>query len=69
MANEGCASEAKRRLLRYVAQQFTENTCSTAADAMSGLLSDAPVEVTEELLRPIFELSDFWPEERNPASD
>jgi len=50
---------AKRRLLRFVAHDFTENTC---ADAVSGLLPDEPEDMAEDLLRPIFELSDIWPE-------
>ena len=53
--------ELRHRLLGYVKQHLTDSTVSTAADAFQDLLADAHEEMVEELLRPIFNRSEFWP--------
>ncbi len=53
--------EMRHRLLGYVKQCLTDSTVNTAADAFQELLVDAHEEMVEELLRPIFGWSDFWP--------
>ena len=53
--------ELRHRLLGYVKQHLTDSMVNTAADAFQDLLADAHEEMIEELLRPIFDWSDFWP--------
>lgn len=53
--------EMRHRLLGHVKQHLTDSMVNTATDAFQGLLVDAHEEMVEELLRPIFEWSDFWP--------
>lgn len=51
----------RHRLLRHVKQHLSDSEIVTATDAFSDLLADAHGEMVEELLLPIFNLSDFWP--------
>lgn len=51
----------RHRLLHHVKQHLSHSEIVTATDAFSDLLTDADEGVVEELLLPIFNLSDFWP--------
>ena len=54
--------QARRHcLLHHVKQHLSDSEIVTATDAFSDLLTDADEGVVEELLLPIFNLSDFWP--------
>ena len=54
--------DLKRQLLAHVVQGLNEAATRTASDAFSELLCEAHEEMAKELLTPIFELSDFWPQ-------
>lgn len=51
----------RRRLLHHVSTHLSDSAIVTATDAFSDLLADAPGEMVEELLLPIFDWSDWWP--------
>jgi hypothetical protein len=51
----------RRRLLSIVAEHMTEGAIRIAEHAIRDLLLEAP-EITKDLLTPIFEWSDYWPE-------
>ncbi len=53
--------ELRRRLMRHLIANWNEDLVHTATDGFQDLLSDAHDELLEELLKPLFELSDFWP--------
>ena len=53
--------EMRHRLLGHVKQHLTDSMVNTAADAFQEILEDAHEEMVEELLRPIFNRSEFWP--------
>ena len=59
----GTQQEMRRRLLHHVVQDLDESVIRTAVDGLSDLLS-LPLcdEMVEELLSPIFNWSDFWPQ-------
>ncbi len=52
--------ELRQRLLPCVVNNLNEHVIHTALDAVRELLTDVP-EVAEQVLRPIFEWSEFWP--------
>ena len=54
--------DLQRQLLAHVVQGLNEAATRTASDAFSELLCDAHEEMAKELLAPIFEWSDFWPQ-------
>ena len=54
--------DLQRQLLAHVVQSLNEAATRTASDALSDMLCDAPEEMAQELLAPIFEWSDFWPQ-------
>ena len=54
--------DLKRQLLAHVVQSLNRVGTHTASDALSELLCEAHEEMAKELLTPIFELSDFWPQ-------
>jgi len=53
----------RKRLLARVVQHRTEDVVHIAADALSDLLCDADDELTYVLLEPIFEYSNYWPDQ------
>ena len=52
--------ELRKRLLPHVVNNLNEHVIHTAVDALRDLLTDVP-EIAEEVLGPIFERSEFWP--------
>lgn len=64
MTTEGFESELelRRRLLTHVVRACDETTVCSAASAMHELLANGHDQMIEELLRPIFEWSGYWPE-------
>tara|TARA_R110002049_G_scaffold215606_1_gene387053 strand:+ start:13193 stop:13795 length:603 start_codon:yes stop_codon:yes gene_type:complete len=52
----------KQRLLRFVAVNLNDVAIHTASGALSDMLYDAHEEMAVDLLEPIFERSDFWPQ-------
>ena len=55
--------KARERLLNHVARFLNEDTIETACDAFDDMLKDSVSdEMTEDLLRPLFKWSNFWPE-------
>lgn len=52
----------KRGLFLYVMASLDRVAIRTACDALSDLLCDADEQMEDELLWPIFEWSDFWPQ-------
>ena len=55
--------DLKRQLLAHVVQSLNPAATRSASDALSELLCDAPEEMAKQLLAPIFEWSDFWPQQ------
>ena len=54
--------DLQRQLLAHVVQSLNPAATRSASDALSELLCDAHEEMAKELLAPIFEWSDFWPQ-------
>jgi hypothetical protein len=52
----------KRDLFLYVMASLDRDAIRTACDALSDLLCNADEQMEDELLWPIFEWSDFWPQ-------
>ena len=61
MNNVNIETEKRRRLLSCVAEHLNDGVIYAAQRAMSDLLNDNP-HLAEELLLPIFDCSEFWPE-------
>lgn len=61
ISNFEAVVEKRRRLLSCVAEHLNDGVIYAAQRAMSDLLNDNP-QRAEELLLPIFERSEFWPE-------
>ena len=55
--------DLKRQLLAHVVQSLNPAATRSASDALSELLCDAHEEMAKELLAPIFDWSDFWPQQ------
>lgn len=55
--------ELRKRLLARVVQHMTEDVIRIAASAISDLLLDAHDELAHDLLAPLFERSEYWPEQ------
>ncbi len=53
--------ELRNRVLGHVKQKLTDSAVHTAGDAFHDLLANAHDEMVEDLLRPIFDWSDYWP--------
>ncbi|MCC9602892.1 hypothetical protein LOC67_20270 [Stieleria sp. JC731] len=53
--------EIRRRLLRHLIANWNDDLVRTATDGFEELLSDAHEEMLENLLSPLIEWSDFWP--------
>jgi hypothetical protein len=53
--------EKRRRLLHCVAERLNDGVIYSAQEALRDLLNDNP-HLAKELLLPIFECSEFWPE-------
>ena len=54
--------DLQRQLLAHVVQSLNPAATRSASDALSELLCDAHEEMAKQLLAPIFEWSDFWPQ-------
>ncbi|APZ93289.1 hypothetical protein Fuma_02906 [Fuerstiella marisgermanici] len=52
--------ELRMRMLPHIVNNLNEHVIHTAVDALRELLTDLP-EIAEEVLVPIFEWSEFWP--------
>ena len=52
--------ELRRRLLSHITANVTEDVIEIATDGLREFLSEVP-EYAGELLAPLFELSDYWP--------
>jgi len=53
----------RKRLLARIVQYRSVEVLRIASDALSDLLCDAADEMAHELLEPIFDYSDFWPDQ------
>ena len=55
--------EMRRQVLMRVVKSLDDASIRTASDALRDLLEDASEEMAMELLGPIFEWSEFWPQQ------
>lgn len=53
----------RKRLLARIVQHRSVEVLHIASDALSDLLCDADDEMAHDLLEPIFDYSDFWPDQ------
>ena len=65
MTEDGITHEIalRKRLLARLVQYRTEEGVRIASDALSDLLYDADDEMAHDLLEPVFDYSNFWPEQ------
>ena len=56
-------SALRKRLLARILKYRSVEVLRIACDALSDLLCDADDEMAHDLLEPIFDYSDFWPDQ------